>query len=547
MENHALTAALYEICTDDYVPSTDPLLAPLQENIATLSPQEAYELTTYEYENGHILSTALLNASINPAARTLALTLINKTSQFWGKTVFGSSTRKYFQHPLNTLITYAPNLLTPNVLNALTLSTIEVAHKYGNIYQYEHDTAPELHLIERLISLDTLAERYYDHHENFLDYLDANPRQENRLADKGVNLGFWEIALTIPTIKERILPDIKKSNEPTQPTTALSSEAGVYKVLLANDAPILQKFMKKRILQDVLKDDLNAFATRKSFDAATYKIMGKNTASSRQHLIFSGAPGTGKTSLVHTLGRHLRDIGILPSGHVIEATATSLIGAYVGHSAQNTRNAIKAAKGGILFVDEIYHLVNDTHFGPDVTNQLLASMENEKEDFILVVAGYAQHNADFLRTNPGLRDRFAAEFNFPSFTDEQLAKLIELKFEEKGLSVTHPARDILTQHLAQDREDNPESFANARSVEKIVEESITAHAILLRQKFNDINAKFNTLSNLSTQDALTISADAAKLTITNIQNRKTDIIERQPIGFHDYSRSNHPTPRPTAG
>ncbi|MDI9458646.1 MAG: AAA family ATPase, partial [Bacillota bacterium] len=140
------------------------------------------------------------------------------------------------------------------------------------------------------------------------------------------------------------------------------------------------------------------------------------------HTIFTGNPGTGKTTVARLFSKMLREIGILEKGHTVEVERADLVAQYIGQTAQKTRDVIKQAQGGLLFIDEAYSLARggEKDFGKEAVDTLVKGMEDYKNDFILILAGYTAPMEEFMRLNPGLRSRFPLQIHFPDYSVQEL-------------------------------------------------------------------------------------------------------------------------------
>lgn len=204
------------------------------------------------------------------------------------------------------------------------------------------------------------------------------------------------------------------------------------------------------------------------------------------HMIFSGNPGTGKTTVARILGRMFKEIGIIDSGHLVEAERADLVGEYIGHTAQKTREKIKKAFGGILFIDEAYSLARggEKDFGKESIDVLVKAMEDHKNEFILVLAGYPSEMETFLAANPGLRSRFPTQLSFDDYSDRDLLKIAELFCENREYRLSERARIRIGEILQHQRCGNEAVFGNARSVRNLVEKAIRRQAMRLLGKPN---------------------------------------------------------------
>jgi probable Rubsico expression protein CbbX len=183
------------------------------------------------------------------------------------------------------------------------------------------------------------------------------------------------------------------------------------------------------------------------------------------HMCFTGNPGTGKTTVAQRIGDLLHGLGFLRRGHLVTATRDDLVGQYVGHTAPKTKEIVGKALGGVLFIDEAYYLHrpgNERDYGGEAIEILLQAMEDHRDDFVVVLAGYADRMDTFFSANPGMQSRVAHHVDFPDFSVPELATIAEGMADEQGLTFSDDAREALREYLEL-RVDQP-WFAGARSV-----------------------------------------------------------------------------------
>ncbi|WP_066173222.1 stage V sporulation protein K [Bacillus marinisedimentorum] len=212
------------------------------------------------------------------------------------------------------------------------------------------------------------------------------------------------------------------------------------------------------------------------------EALGLKTGRQSMHMLFKGNPGTGKTTVARLLAELFAELNVLSKGHLIEAERADLVGEYIGHTAQKTRDLVKKAQGGILFIDEAYSLARggEKDFGKEAIDTLVKSMEDHKDTFILILAGYSNEMEHFLSLNPGLPSRFPIVIDFPDYTVSQLLEIAGKMMEERQYVFSGEAEHKLKEHLKQLQVGAAgEAFSNARYIRNIIEKSIRAHAMRL--------------------------------------------------------------------
>ncbi len=202
------------------------------------------------------------------------------------------------------------------------------------------------------------------------------------------------------------------------------------------------------------------------------------------HMIFQGNPGTGKSAVARALGSIFYHHGVLPVGNIIEVERADLVGEYIGHTAQKTREKIEKARGGILFVDEAYSLARGGRqdFGKEAIDVMVKAMEDYRDEFLLILAGYPYEMEYFLNLNPGLRSRIPHHINFPDFTVKQLLQIADKMLEDYQYSLTPGARNVLRKHLSSLKRNGELSCGNARLVRNLLEKSIRRQALRLAKR-----------------------------------------------------------------
>jgi len=229
---------------------------------------------------------------------------------------------------------------------------------------------------------------------------------------------------------------------------------------------------------DSVKQRVRSLANEMTIDAQR-KQAGLPVAARSRHLVFTGNPGTAKTTVARLVAQIYRGLGVLPKGQVVEVTRTDLVSEYVGQTSQKTRAACERAMGGVLFLDEAYNLVADDKddFGKEAVTELLLQMENHRDDFIVFAAGYPKEMDQFMESNPGLRSRFAGKVDFPDYTNEELARIFELMAKSQGYQLTPEFTAVLPEAIR--RIPRGRGFANGRSARGLLESAIGKQATRL--------------------------------------------------------------------
>ncbi len=195
------------------------------------------------------------------------------------------------------------------------------------------------------------------------------------------------------------------------------------------------------------------------------------------HMCFTGNPGTGKTTVALRMAEILHRLGYLRRGHLVAVTREDLVGEYVGHTAPRTKAAVKRALGGVLFVDEAYALHrpgNERDYGPEAIDVLLQTMESERHDLVVILAGYRDRMDAFFASNPGMGSRVAHHLEFPDYAPDELLAIAELMLRQLHYRFGDGARATFAEYLALRR--GQPRFANARSVRNALDRARLRHA-----------------------------------------------------------------------
>ncbi|MDY3096605.1 AAA family ATPase, partial [Methanobrevibacter sp.] len=214
------------------------------------------------------------------------------------------------------------------------------------------------------------------------------------------------------------------------------------------------------------------------------------------HLVFSGNPGTGKTTVARLLSKIYCEIGLLSKGHLVETDRSGLVGGFVGQTAIKTQEVIQSALGGILFIDEAYSLTSksENDYGAEAIDTLLKAMEDHRDDLIVIVAGYPALMDKFLYSNPGLESRFNKFIYFEDYNEEELYNIFQLMSKESNLTIDEAGDNYLKEYFKKVYENRSSNFANGRAVRNLFEEVITNQANRLANKSEITDDELNTLT-----------------------------------------------------
>ncbi len=212
---------------------------------------------------------------------------------------------------------------------------------------------------------------------------------------------------------------------------------------------------------------------------------GMKTVPVSLHLVFSGNPGTGKTTVARILSKLYKEIGVLSKGQLVEVDRSGLVAGYVGQTAIKTQKKIEEAKGGILFIDEAYTLAKEGNdFGQEAIDTILKAMEDNRKDLVVIVAGYTNLMENFINSNPGLKSRFNKYIEFKDYSAEELIEIFDMQCSKYNYTLSPEARETIEKVIRDREASKGANFANARDVRNLFETIITNQASRVAQMEN---------------------------------------------------------------
>jgi probable Rubsico expression protein CbbX len=230
--------------------------------------------------------------------------------------------------------------------------------------------------------------------------------------------------------------------------------------------------------------------------------LGLAAQSPSLHMCFTGNPGTGKTTVAMRMAQILHELGYVRSGHLVAVTRDDLVGQYIGHTAPKTKEVLKKAMGGVLFIDEAYYLYrpeNERDYGQEAIEILLQVMENQRDDLVVILAGYKDRMDTFFMSNPGMNSRIAHHIDFPDYQEDELEQIAQHMLNEHNYRFDDEAQTAFANYLHL-RKQQPH-FANARSVRNALERARLRQASRLFAN-PDKELTADDLSTLNAQDIL---------------------------------------------
>jgi SpoVK/Ycf46/Vps4 family AAA+-type ATPase len=226
--------------------------------------------------------------------------------------------------------------------------------------------------------------------------------------------------------------------------------------------------------------------------------LGLPDVGSTLHLVFTGNPGTGKTVVARLIADIYRELGVLSKGHLVEVSRQDLVGKYIGQTAPKVQKAVDKAMGGVLFIDEAYSLFKEgessNDFGKEAIDSLVPLMENHRDSFALIVAGYKREMDTFLEGNPGLKSRFAGTLHFEDYSFKELFSIFQSFCAPMGLVLDEAAELKVREHISEVQKQSGSDFGNGRAMRNLLDQCIKRQARRLSRSKNWTRSALQTLT-----------------------------------------------------
>ncbi|GAM12823.1 AAA family ATPase [Mesobacillus selenatarsenatis] len=329
------------------------------------------------------------------------------------------------------------------------------------------------------------------------DFVQIQLQQDDLLAAKGQQSFLLK---SIPMVEEEKIEDLLEE---------LDRLTGLHSV--------------KRAIHELLE----TVKAEKMRQEAGYKTAGKMAI----HMVFTGNPGTGKTTVARLVSRILKAMGLLSQGQLVEAARQDLVGEYLGSTAPKTNAAIERSLGGVLFIDEAYALSRDKQdpFGMEAIDTLVKGMEDHRDNLVLVLAGYTNEMEDFLRTNPGLQSRFPYIIEFPDYTSEEMYEILEGMAKAKDFTIDRGIKEQLLELFDSKQISGRNDAGNGRLVRNMLEDAIRKQAVRLNQETGAKDYKLITAGDFGIAERPQFELEPAFENIIGLDNVKDFIrsLEKQ--------------------
>ena len=328
--------------------------------------------------------------------------------------------------------------------------------------------------VEQLMeSLDSIAFQVGEQRPVLLRSTELSPKVEELLREESTKRPTERLQ---ERISDDIVDDIDDINDvESESTSAARARAPKVRSSNASTADILRD-LRRLVGLEPVKIEVERLVAAREFTNARVAA-GKPAIEQSPHLVFTGNPGTGKTTVARMVADLYKALGILKKGHVVEADCSKLIAAYIGQTPIKTQRLCEEARGGVLFIDEAYGLTGHQHqgYGPEAIETLLKFMEDNRGDIVVIVAGYPKEMQGFLDANPGLRSRFDVVIDFPDYATDELGQIFDLYLQEYELTLTVDARQKVISYV--NSLPRGRGFGNGRAMRNFFNEVVRRHAV----------------------------------------------------------------------
>jgi probable Rubsico expression protein CbbX len=279
---------------------------------------------------------------------------------------------------------------------------------------------------------------------------------------------------------------------------AVHSEESVQQILRETKVkPVLDELDRELVALAPVKTRIREIAALLVIDRLRREA-GLTSERPSLHMSFTGNPGTGKTTVALKMAEILHRLGYVEKGHLVAVTRDDLVGQYVGHTAPKTKEIVKRAYGGVLFIDEAYYLYrpeNERDYGPEAIEVLLQVMEQERDNLVVVLAGYRDRLEEFFRANPGMGSRVAHHIHFPDYDGDELMSIARLMLGRQAYELSEEAETAFREYV--ERRMKQPRFANGRSIRNAID----------RARLRQANRLFERDDELAKRDLVTIEAE----------------------------------------
>jgi len=271
---------------------------------------------------------------------------------------------------------------------------------------------------------------------------------------------------------------------------------------------------------------INLIKVRKMRQAHDMKVMDMSF-----HMVFTGNPGTGKTTIARLVAKIYRKLGFLSKGQLVETDRSGLVAGYVGQTAGKVKEVVNSALGGILFIDEAYALARkgaENDFGREAIDTLVKLMEDNRDDLVVIVAGYTDEMHDFLTSNPGLISRFNKYIDFPDYTDDELMAILAMNAKKQGYVVDEGANAVVREMLAAMTLGDRLDFGNARGMRNTLEKLVQEQANRLAQESGEVTREMlELLTEADARTALEMPQEEAETVDAETECAETEAVETE--------------------